>query len=268
MGGRIGKKYRVYDKRSEEARGNMKVLVTGASGFLGSHIAEQLSAEGHSVVALVRKSSKVDFLSKLPGLELATGTVEDAASVRAAMQGVDAVIHSAGVVKARSEDEFFAGQRAAAPRTFSTRRRRSRPVSEALRLRLQPHRRRAGADDGRPSRHRRAARPSPATAAPRSPPKRSSREAKDQLPVVIIRPPMIYGPRDNESFAFFQSVSLPLLALPRQRQQHPERHLRLRRGERLHQAMHRPTCRAAALLRRRRRDLRRGPTCSPTSSAR
>ena len=35
----------------------MKVLVTGGSGFLGSHVAEQLSAAGHEVVALVRKSS-------------------------------------------------------------------------------------------------------------------------------------------------------------------------------------------------------------------
>ncbi|MEO7327088.1 MAG: NAD-dependent epimerase/dehydratase family protein, partial [Minicystis sp.] len=37
------------------------------------------------------------------------------------------------------------------------------------------------------------------------------REAKGQLPVTVIRPPMIYGPRDNESFAFFQSVSMRFL---------------------------------------------------------
>ena len=57
----------------------MKILVTGGSGFLGSHVAEQLSQSGHTVRALVRKSSKVEHLRSLAGVELAYGAVEDAA---------------------------------------------------------------------------------------------------------------------------------------------------------------------------------------------
>src|ERR1043165_7104647 len=86
----------------------MKVLVTGGSGFLGSHVAEQLSKAGHTVRALVRKSSNRKFLSTLPNVELAEGTVEDKASVDEAMKGVDAVVHSAGLVKARGGTEVFA----------------------------------------------------------------------------------------------------------------------------------------------------------------
>src|SRR5689334_14348358 len=86
----------------------MKVLVTGGSGFLGSHVAEQLAQAGHTVRALVRKSSNRKFLSTLPGVELAEGSVEDRASVDEAMKGVDAVVHSAGLVKARNEQDFFA----------------------------------------------------------------------------------------------------------------------------------------------------------------
>ncbi|MFO0763120.1 MAG: NAD(P)-dependent oxidoreductase [Byssovorax sp.] len=187
----------------------MKVLVTGASGFLGSHIAEQLSAEGHSVVALVRKSSKVDFLTALPGLELATGAVEDAASVRAAMKGVDAVIHSAGVVKARSEEEFHAINTQGTQNLLDA----AQEVAPGLsRFVFVSSLTAVGwSDDGRPVSP--DATPRPVTGYGRSKvaAERAVRAVKDKLPVVIIRPPMIYGPRDNESFAFFQSVSFRFL---------------------------------------------------------
>ena len=80
----------------------MKVLVTGGSGFLGSHVAEQLSSAGHRIVALVRKTSNRKFLSTLANVELAEGSVEDRAAVDRAMAGVDAVVHAAGLVKART----------------------------------------------------------------------------------------------------------------------------------------------------------------------
>ena len=183
----------------------MRVLVTGASGFLGSHIAEQLARQGHSVVALVRRTSSTRFLSSLPGLELATGAVEDAASVRAAMQHVDAVVHSAGLVKARTDAEFFdvnvEGTRTLldAAKSVAPRLRRFVFVS-SLAVAGPSH-------DGRPV--ARDAAPRPVTCYGRSKlaAERLVIEAKDELPVVVIRPPMIYGPRDNESFAFFQSVS-------------------------------------------------------------
>src|SRR5437870_6018933 len=83
----------------------MKVLVTGASGFLGSHIAEQLAAQGHQVRALLRRTSSRAFLQGFPHEE-AIGDVTDAASLPAAVEGVDAIVHAAGLVKARREAEF------------------------------------------------------------------------------------------------------------------------------------------------------------------
>ena len=85
----------------------MKVLVTGASGFLGSHVAERLKKRGDDVRVLVRKSSNKKFLDTL-GVEYAYGAIEDAAAVEEAVKGVEAIVHSAGIVKARTEDEFFA----------------------------------------------------------------------------------------------------------------------------------------------------------------
>ena len=85
----------------------MTILVTGASGFLGSHVAEQLSQAGQPVRALVRRSSNTKFLSTLRGVELAYGSVEDRASCLAATEGVSGIIHVAGLVKAKSSEDFL-----------------------------------------------------------------------------------------------------------------------------------------------------------------
>jgi len=85
----------------------MRVLLTGGSGFLGSFTAEQLAADGHIVRALVRPRSDKRVLEKLPRVEFAPGAIEDRASLTPAVDGVDAVVHVAGIVKARRPEDFF-----------------------------------------------------------------------------------------------------------------------------------------------------------------
>ncbi len=75
----------------------MKVLVTGATGFIGGHVVEELRARAHDVVALVRKTSKPAVLEKA-GAELALGDITDQNSLERASEGVDAVVHTAAVV--------------------------------------------------------------------------------------------------------------------------------------------------------------------------
>ncbi len=74
----------------------MKNLITGATGFIGSHIAERLIKDGEEVTALVRKTGKVDFLKSI-GTKLAYGDINDMGSVRNAMKGMDTVYHSAAL---------------------------------------------------------------------------------------------------------------------------------------------------------------------------
>ncbi|MEY9212587.1 NAD-dependent epimerase/dehydratase family protein [Thermobifida halotolerans] len=76
----------------------MRVLVTGASGFLGSHVAEACLRAGDEVRALVRPTSDPGHLRTLPGVEIVHGDLGDTASLRAAAEGVDVVHHSAARV--------------------------------------------------------------------------------------------------------------------------------------------------------------------------
>jgi nucleoside-diphosphate-sugar epimerase len=181
----------------------MKVLVTGGSGFLGSHVAEQLSNAGHTVVALVRKSSNRKFLATLPNVELAEGSVEDRASIDKAIKDVDGVVHSAGLVKARTEAAFFECN------TQGTVNLLDAAIEHAPKLKRFVHVSSLEACgpslDGRPvpldQEH-------PVTAYGRSKlaAEKEVISRRDKLPVVVLRPAAIYGPRDVEILEAFRAA--------------------------------------------------------------
>ena len=75
----------------------MKALVTGATGLVGSHIAERLLAQGHHVRALARKTSNLDHL-RATGVEVVFGDVEDRSSLPPALNGIEVVFHAAARV--------------------------------------------------------------------------------------------------------------------------------------------------------------------------
>jgi len=185
----------------------MKALVTGATGFLGSYVVEQLSAAGHQVRALVRRSSDVRRLEKL-GVELFYGSVEDAGSVAAAMDGIQGVIHAAGLVKALDAEGF------------------ERINVEGTRNVLEAAKRVPGfqrlvfissiaavgpSDDGKPILGDCEPRPVTHYGKSKLRAERLLKEAAGEVSSVILRPPMIYGPRDRESLAFFKSVKSGVL---------------------------------------------------------
>lgn len=71
----------------------MKIAVLGASGWIGSHIAQEAQARGHEVVAVVRDASRVE----ISDVEIRSFDLQDeAASLTTALSGVDAVIASIG----------------------------------------------------------------------------------------------------------------------------------------------------------------------------
>jgi uncharacterized protein YbjT (DUF2867 family) len=79
------------------------VLVTGGTGFVGPHVVHALRARELPVRALVRKPARASRLAAW-GVELAVGDVTDPASVRAACEGVDTVVHLVAIIKGKPED--------------------------------------------------------------------------------------------------------------------------------------------------------------------
>jgi dihydroflavonol-4-reductase len=84
----------------------MRVGVTGATGFLGSHLCRRLQADGHHVIALRRPTSDADDLAGL-GVESFVGDVADRKAVADLVRACDAVVHAAAVL---SYGRAFAGE--------------------------------------------------------------------------------------------------------------------------------------------------------------
>lgn len=87
----------------------MRYYLTGATGFIGGHIARQLLSGGHDVVALVRSPDRAAPLREL-GAELVPGDITAPETFQGTMDGVDGVFHAAGWYKlgARQRDQAWA----------------------------------------------------------------------------------------------------------------------------------------------------------------
>lgn len=84
----------------------MRALVTGATGMLGSYVALRLERQGWEVRALCRRPERGRWLEEL-GIELSPGDLMDAASIRGAVRGCDALIHAAAIIGTRGDAERF-----------------------------------------------------------------------------------------------------------------------------------------------------------------
>lgn len=80
-----------------------KALITGATGFIGKHLAKTLCSQGVSVTALVRNPKSCEDLLKI-GVQLATGDVTDSLSLLNAIEGKDIVYHLAGQIAYKSSE--------------------------------------------------------------------------------------------------------------------------------------------------------------------
>jgi nucleoside-diphosphate-sugar epimerase len=187
----------------------MTVLLTGGSGFLGSHVAEQLSKAGRPVRVLVRRTSDTSFLQGLPGVELAEGSVGDLASIERAAKGAQGIIHAAGLVRARSPEEFRSTNTGGTENVL----RAALGVGGSLKRVVLVSSLAAARPslDGTPVRIEHGSAPVTHYGRSKLAAEQAALQSKDAIPVTILRPPAIYGPRDRECLAFFMAVKTGVL---------------------------------------------------------
>lgn len=189
-----------------------RALITGATGFVGGHLAERLISTGWNVRALVRATSRTGALEAL-GAELRQGDLDDIDALRAAASGVDTVYHLAATTFGRNEAEFVRSNVTG-----------TRNLVEAIAT-ADPRPRRlvnlssyaaCGPANGTGAR-RRDETPAPLTAYGRT---KLAGEAeaiavgRAGVEVVIIRAPAVYGPGDRALLSYFRLVKLGLAPAP------------------------------------------------------
>ncbi|MPZ44795.1 MAG: SDR family NAD(P)-dependent oxidoreductase [Betaproteobacteria bacterium] len=169
--------------------------VTGATGFIGRHLVSALAQAGWRVRVLVRREPRIpDWRGLSP--EVVPGTLADAAALERLVEGADAVIHAAGLIKAARRREFFEVNGAASASLAGIARRLAPQGHFVLVSTLAA--REPGISDYAAS-------------------KRAGEDAVREIlgsRVTVLRPAAVYGPADPETLRFFQLARHRIVALP------------------------------------------------------
>ncbi len=188
-----------------------RVLVTGGTGFIGSHLVDALIEHGVRPRVLVRPTSDT---ARLAGdrVELVRGALEDHDSLTQAVSQVDTVFHLAAVTKARTEEEYLRANAEGTQRLVRAMR-AAQPRPRRL-VYLSSLAAAGPARDGRPVEP--GDEPHPITAYGRSKlvGEQACFAASDTFEVVMLRAPVVYGPREQDFFLLFRLAARGVLPLP------------------------------------------------------
>lgn len=177
-----------------------KILITGATGFVGSHVAKLLKESGHEVIALVRNSSQDNYLRYL-GIKLVYGNIEDPLLSKLSQQlpNVDVCIHLAGIIKTKKISDFELINTKGSANVYGLCKKVGVPrfVFVSSIAARGPNRIGVADTELQPVSHY----------------GRSKRVAEEIIKkerngpsLVIIRPPVVYGPGDRETLTLFRFI--------------------------------------------------------------
>lgn len=188
----------------------MRALVTGASGFIGSTLIEELSTLGFDVQALMRRTSSAANLEGVK-FERLEGDMSDYESLKRAVKNTDYVFHLAGALFAPNRAAYFKhnaeGTRLLAQAVAETRPNLSRFVFVSSMAAGGP------SQTIQPRDETTACLPVSAYGESKLQAEQDLLKYRDVFPISIIRPPMVYGPRDTATLVFVQTVAKNLMPI-------------------------------------------------------
>ncbi|GLI54038.1 MULTISPECIES: NAD-dependent epimerase/dehydratase family protein [Thermodesulfovibrio] len=183
----------------------MKVLITGATGFIGSHLTEALLNENFDVYCIVRNPLKLRFLQGL-NVKIIQGDCSQKETIEKIRWDFDYIFNLSGITKATHPEEFFQSNYLGTKNLVEVVAERNPSLKRFVHVSslaaVGPCR------DGKPVDEK--TEPAPISEYGKS--KLMGEKAveffKDRLPITIIRPPAVYGPRDSDFLTFFKMIKV------------------------------------------------------------
>lgn len=188
----------------------MKALVTGGTGFIGSHLVDKLLKKGYEVKCLTRKTSNTRWL-KGKKIEIVDGGFYNDDTLKKAVEGVDYIFHIAGAVMSKSKKGFFLSNQIATKNLAEACIKHNKNIKRFIYLS-------SGTAcgpciNGKPNVETDKCNPITTYGKSKIAGENELLKRAKDLPITIIRPSAIYGPRDEAIYQYFMAVSKGLISL-------------------------------------------------------
>lgn len=184
-------------------RNKITSLVTGTSGFVGSHLVDKLLELNHNVRVIMRKESKLKWIDPTR-VEIFNCDYDDIENLRDAVSNVEYVFHVAGVIKAKTKEIYYKGNVEVTQNLLEAVEQFNPSLNRFVFISSQAA---AGpSPSNQPKTEEMECNPVTTYGKSKLEAERVVRNYEGKIPFTIVRPSAVYGPRDPEILLFFQTL--------------------------------------------------------------
>lgn len=181
-----------------------RILLTGATGFVGSHIVENFVFNKHCVIALVRKTSDLKWIKKYP-VKFEQCSLNDEEKLSEIVSKVDIIVHCAGVVRALNWDSYYNTNVLGTKNLVQAAIKNKNNIKKFIYISSQAAM--GPSDNEIPKSLTEKENPVSNYGKSKLLAEQEIKKLNDIIPYTIIRPASVYGPRDKDIFIFFNLVN-------------------------------------------------------------